>query len=138
MDKKIKENILSSLRFKKLWLTIGWSLVIAVIALSLMPPPPPMISSFDFGDKIGHFIAYFVLMGWFAQIYHAPRQRLYCMIGFLLLGGLLEVLQGLGETRQADWADALANSIGVLVAWQLTKTRLAYVLTYFEQKWINR
>ncbi|OQY54377.1 MAG: hypothetical protein B6247_11580, partial [Candidatus Parabeggiatoa sp. nov. 2] len=85
-----------------------------------------------------HFIAYFVLMGWFAQIYHAPRQRLYCMIGFLLLGGLLEVLQGLGETRQADWADALANSIGVLVAWQLTKTRLAYVLTYFEQKWINR
>ncbi|OQY52703.1 MAG: hypothetical protein B6247_16455, partial [Candidatus Parabeggiatoa sp. nov. 2] len=78
---------MSSLRFKKLWLTIGWSLVIAVIALSLMPPPPPMISSFDFGDKIGHFIAYFVLMGWFAQIYHAPRQRLYCMIGFLLLGG---------------------------------------------------
>jgi len=127
---------LSSLRFKKLWLTIGWSLVIAVIALSLMPPPtlPPI----NHLDKLEHFIAYFVLMGWFAQIYHTPRQRLYCMIGFLLLGGLLEVLQGLGETRQADWADALANSIGVLVAWQLTKTRLAYVLTYFEQKWINR
>ncbi len=127
---------MSSLRFKKLWLTIGWSLVIAVIALSLMPPPtlPPI----NHLDKLEHFIAYFVLMGWFAQIYHTPRQRLYCMIGFLLLGGLLEVLQGLGETRQADWADALANSIGVLVAWQLTKTRLAYVLTYFEQKWINR
>ncbi|HDN26766.1 MAG TPA: VanZ family protein [Thioploca sp.] len=129
----MKENLQPLLRFRKLWLGIGWSLVIAVIVLSLMSSPP-MIPSIDYGDKISHVVAYLVLMGWFAQIYHAPRLRLYYMIGFILLGILLEILQGLGGIRQMDWVDMLANSIGVLVAWQLTKTRLAYVLAYFEQK----
>jgi hypothetical protein len=71
-------------------------------------------------------VTYFVLMGWFAQIYHVPRLRLYYIIGFILLGRLLEILQGLGGIRQMDWIDMLANSIGVLVAWQLTKNRLMF------------
>lgn len=126
------ESVLTSLRFEKLWIGVGWSLVLAVIVLSLMPPLP--MPSIDYGDKVGHILAYFVLMGWFAQIYHAPRLRFNYVIGFLLLGGLLEIMQGFGEVRQGEWADMLANSIGVLLAWQLTKTRLAYVLVYFEQK----
>ena len=104
-----------------------------VVGLSLMPSPP-MIIPIEHIDKVKHFIAYLVLMGWFAQIYHAPRQRFYFLIGFFLLGVLLEVLQGMGEIRQADWGDAVANGVGVLVAWQLTKNRLAYVLAHFEQK----
>lgn len=124
---------MSTLRFKKLWIVIGLSLVMVVIVLSLIPPPPTVVS-IEHIDKVKHFIAYLVLMGWFGQIYHAPRQRFYFLIGFLLLGVLLEVLQGMGEVRQADWLDAVANGAGVLVAWQLTKSRFANVLAYFEQK----
>jgi VanZ family protein len=124
---------LPPLRFKKLWLGMGFSLVLAVIALSLMSLPPTM-PSIDYGDKIGHVLAYFVLMGWFAQIYHAPQSRLFYLIAFLLLGGLLEIFQGLSGTRYGEWSDMLANSIGVLLAWQLTKNRFAYVFVYVEQK----
>lgn len=127
------KNVLPSLRFEKLWLGVGLSLVLAVIALSLMSLPPST-PSINYGDKIGHVLAYFVLMGWFAQIYHAPQSRFFYMIGFLLLGGLLEILQGLSGARYAEWSDMLANSIGVLLAWQLTKNRFAYVFVSVEQK----
>jgi VanZ family protein len=129
------DNFSSPLRFKILWLSIGWSLVLAVIVLALIPPPS-ITKGAIYTDKIGHFIAYFILMGWFAQIYHVPKQRLLFMIGFLLLGGLLEILQGLSGIRQADWFDMLANSTGVLAAWQLTKNRFAYVLVYIDA-WFN-
>ena len=122
------------LRFKTLWIFVGWCLVIAVIILSLGPPPPPLVPTIDYGDKLGHVLAYFVLMGWFAQIYHKPRERLFYLIGFLLLGGGLEILQALGGTREGEWLDMLANSIGVLLAWFVTKTRLGYVLAYLEPK----
>lgn len=126
-------NILPNLRFKKLWLIVGWSLVLMVIGLSLMSSPPP-VPSINYGDKFAHILAYFVLMGWFAQLYHAPKQRFNYLIGFILLGGVLEILQSLGGVRYGDWADMLANSTGVLLAWQLTKSRLAYVLVFVEDR----
>ncbi len=120
-----------TLRYKTLWLSIGISLIITVIILSLMAPPTDMMDALP-NDKFGHFIAYFTLMGWFAQIYHTNKQRWLYLIGFLILGLLLEILQGLGGVRQADWLDMLANSAGVISAFLLTKTRLAYILVYIE------
>jgi len=131
------------LHFRKLWLGVGWGLVIGVILLSLMPPPPfPEIDdsflSFLFAsplphsDKLEHLVAYFILMGWFAQIYHTPRHRLSYLIGFILLGILLEILQGLGGVRTADWTDGMANSLGVGLAWQATQNRLRYLLVHLE------
>jgi VanZ family protein len=119
------------LRYKTLWLSIGISLIITVIVLSLMAPPKDMMEALP-SDKLGHFIAYFVLMGWFAQIYHTNKQRWLYLIGFLILGLSLEILQGLGGVRHADWLDMLANSAGVISAFLLTKTRLAYILVYVE------
>lgn len=138
------ENFLPSLQYKTLWLTLGWTLVIGVIIASQAPAPPPMTESlFSFlpyflqdnllhVDKVEHFTAYFVLMGWFAQIYHQPKIRLGYMVGFILLGIAMEILQGLGGIREADWRDALANTVGIWVAWQVMKTRLAYVLVKIE------
>ncbi len=119
------------LRFEKFWIAIGLSLIFLVILLSLTSLPMPSV---NYGDKAGHVLAYFVLMGWFAQIYHTPQSRFYYMIGFLCLGGVLEILQGLGGTRYAEWGDMFANTIGILLAWQLTKNRFAYALVYVEQK----
>ncbi len=127
---------LVTLRYQFGWLAIGWSLVIAVIISSLMSPPPATESLFElpFGDKIAHAVAYLVIMGWFAQIYHAPTTRWGYVIGFLLLGIVLEILQGWGGTRVADWTDVVANSVGIGIAWILTRGRLALLLVYIESK----
>ncbi len=120
-----------TLRFKPLWLSIGISLIITVIILSLMAPPTDIMDVLP-NDKFGHFIAYFALMGWFAQIYHTNKQRWLYLIGFLILGLSLEILQGLGGVRNAEWLDMLANSAGIVSAFLLTKTKLAYILVYIE------
>jgi glycopeptide antibiotics resistance protein len=120
-----------TLRYKTLWLSIGISLIITVVLLSLMAPPTDMMDVLP-NDKFGHFIAYFALMGWFAQIYHTNKQRWLYLIGFLILGLSLEILQGLGGFRHADLFDMLANSAGIISAFLLTKTKLAYILVYIE------
>jgi len=125
-----------SLKFKKLWIGIGWSLVLGVIVLSLIPPPS-IAQTPEHGDKVTHIFAYFILMGWFAQIYHSSQQRLFYMLGFLLLGIGLEILQGFGGIRRADWLDILANSLGILLAWYLTKNRFFNLLSFIENKCLN-
>jgi VanZ family protein len=132
-------NPVHPLRFYKLWLIIGWFLIAFVIVLSLMPPLPSSTPLFNlpYGDKIGHCTAYFILMGWFAQIYFTPQQRRYCLIGFIAMGILLELLQGLEVIRHADWKDALANSVGVVLAWQMTKTHARHLLLHFEQRFLS-
>ncbi len=132
--KQMSENL--SLKFKKLWIGVGWGLVLGVIVSSLIPPPS-FTQIQGHGDKVAHILAYFVLMGWFAQIYHSNQQRLLYMLGFLLLGVGLEILQGLSGIRHADWLDILANSAGVFLAWYLTKNRFASLLGFIENKCLN-
>jgi len=129
------------LHLKKWWLAIGWFLVFAIIASSLMPPSPPSESLFKlpYADKIIHCGAYFILMGWFTQIYHAPSIRWRLAIGFLLLGIVLEILQALSGLRHGDIADVIANSIGILLSWLLaTHTSFADLLMKFEQNWLHK
>ncbi|MBE9562019.1 MAG: VanZ family protein [Proteobacteria bacterium] len=120
------------LRFKPLWVVIGWGMVITIIILSLTTPQPIM-QKIEHIDKVGHFIAYFSIMAWFAQIYHTSKQRLYCILAFVLLGLGLEILQSLTSTRQASWLDLITNIVGILLAWQVTKNKLAYVLVFLEK-----
>lgn len=131
----------SQLHFRKLWLTLGWLLIAIIIFLSLTPALPNYQKTLTFLpeniDKIGHFFSYFVLMGWFAQIYHVPKQRLWLASSFIILGILLEILQGLTGIRHPTWTDALANSLGILTAWIITKNRCQYLLITFEQKYLK-
>ena len=130
------DRINPALQWKVLWLALGWSLVLLVIYLSLKAPTPPSPRFFLFNfpnfDKVEHCLAYFTLTGWFVQLYVAPRVRLKFALGFVALGIILEILQGLGGMRQADWKDAAANIVGVLLAWQLGKTWFATRLETFE------
>jgi len=103
------------LGLRPLWLGIGWLLIAVVIWLSLVPSPPTM-PAIPYADKLGHLLAYGVLMGWFGQLYHRPLMRLSYAFSFVLLGVVLEMTQGMGGHRWFEVADAVANAVGVVIA----------------------
>lgn len=94
------------------WLAIGWCLVLLVVTLSLAPRPD--MHGIEYNDKLGHLLAYFTLMAWFAQLY--PR-RLPVALAFAAMGGVLEILQGVMGYRDMAVADVLANAAGVGLGW---------------------
>ena len=112
-------QINKSLRLFPFWLSVGIGLVGAVIYLSLTPP---VIVSFAFNDKVGHFLAYAVLMGWFGQIFNGRLALLFFALGFALMGVSLEFIQGMGHFRHFEYADMVANTIGVVLGLLLTTT----------------
>jgi VanZ family protein len=65
-----------------------------------------------YGDKLGHFAAYGLLMFLFCQIY---ARRIAFALGCIAVGIALEFLQGMTGTRTFDVVDMLANAAGVLL-----------------------
>ena len=117
------------LRYAQRWLLLGRALILAVIVLSLMPTT--QTPELAHGDKLGHLLAYGVLMFWFAGLYRRgywPRLA----IGFILLGVALEYLQGLTGYRSYDPLDMLANSLGVAVGAGLALTPLAHPIGWLD------
>ena len=125
------------LRFYSLWNTIGVALILLVIYLSVTPIPP-RLEEFHFNDKIGHFIAYFVLMFWYGQIHYQFKIRLGFLIFFITLGYGLEGVQSLTAYRSFEYFDAWANASGASVAWLLTLGKLSGLLLRIEAYFIRR
>jgi hypothetical protein len=116
---------LKPFRYPLLWSALWCGAVAIVVVLSLGPP-------IDLGDeppgtdKVKHFLSYAALAGGAVQLY--PRWRSLLSVGgaLVLMGIGLEYAQGaLTTDRMMDRADALANTIGVIVglATQLTPLR---------------
>lgn len=99
---------------RKYLVLIGWLMVVAVVVLSLAPINAA-IPEVKNGDKIGHFIAYFALMVWFSWLYKKPWVRNFYAIGFIILGGLMELLQSMTAYRMGDIEDFHVNTIGVII-----------------------
>ena len=94
-----------------LWL---WRLALviclsAVLILALLPDPDPRLSTG--WDKSNHLLAFGVsaFLGCFAL---RGRWRVVAP-GLLGYGVLIEVLQGLTGYRYAEWADLLADGLGI-------------------------
>ena len=134
-------GINEDLVLRSLWLKIGYFLVICVIVLTLIPDPYYTLGIDDLfenlSDKAQHLFAYVMLMGWFIQIYHSRKSHLVLATSFILMGVVLEFLQGLGQTRMFEVADMVANSIGVLLTWLVANTRCSNILLYFERRALN-
>ena len=124
------------MKFKNLWLAIGFGLVLLVIIASLMPNPPDP-AEFKGSDKLEHFAAYAFMMLWFAQIYTRNRARWVIALAFVMLGITLECLQGLTDYRTFEYADMGANAAGVLCALLLAQTRLSRSLAVVERSLIR-
>lgn len=102
-----------SLRFPRLWLSLGWLAVAIIVFICLAPvaqlPKPPNLS-----DKSEHFIAYLVLSVCFAGMYRRSRYWLIAL-GLFIMGVLIEFAQGaMHMGRQADVLDVVANSTGIV------------------------
>ena len=104
------------LKFAALWLALGWGYAATIIYLSLTSLPHSGVE-IPFLDKWAHLLAYGGLMGWFMQIYDQPKPRWIHLGLFLVMGAGLEVLQGLGGIRTAEWADMIANTGGIALGW---------------------
>lgn len=111
------------------WRVIGGLLMLAIVALSLLPPAllpgmPPQTGS----DKALHASAYFVLAAWYVPLWQQRYRGWAYGLAFIALGITLECLQGFTATRMGEWRDAVANSVGVVLGSSLVWTRWARVL----------
>ncbi len=97
----------------RLWRVGGWLGIGLTLVLSLMPSV--LDTSDSHTDKFVHLAGYAALMFWWAQI--VTRQRWKLAVAVILLGVVIEGLQGLTPNRQPDLLDVLANSGGVLLGW---------------------
>jgi len=127
------EKMNPELRYRKLWLSIGYLLIVVVVFLSLTSNPVQIDTNFPYQDKLFHALAYFSLTFWFMQIYHIRHHVLQWAIFFLCLGLLLEYLQGFDSNRYSEVGDMLANTLGVVVAAALAMTPLRFMLARFER-----
>jgi VanZ family protein len=125
-----------NLRYKKIWLLLGFAMIAFVIFETLTSSP--IGTGIKISDKLLHIAGYFGMMGWFVQIIHNNKHRLLLAIGFGCMGIALEILQGWGGIRQYEVADMLANATGVILAWLLALTRFSYILWFIESGFVKQ
>ncbi|OOZ38517.1 hypothetical protein BOW53_15265 [Solemya pervernicosa gill symbiont] len=121
------------LKFRRVWLAIGWLLVLALVLLSLLPPLPDPIPTLGYSDKLGHAAAYALLMGWFMVLYRGGRRRLLLALLLIAMGASLELLQGMGSLRRFEYLDMVANGVGVGLGYLLIRCCGTELLLHLEQ-----
>lgn len=109
-----KERIMKFSRLSALWLF--WPAVTVVVWGELMPD----VDIPHVWDKLLHFTAYFGLAGLASVALGSGRRALWAALGLVLLGGMLEIVQGM-TGRDMSFYDEVANMLGVaagaLAAW---------------------
>ncbi len=96
----------------RFWRLLFWPCLVAVLVLALMPPTQPMPTTG--WDKANHVLAFLVL-GWLGRRAYG-RKRTAVLLALVGYGVLIELLQGMTTYRDADPADVVADSIGLLAA----------------------
>ena len=116
-------------------LIVGWLLVLTIILGSLIPAMPRV--GIAQGDKILHFLGYFSLTLWFAGLY-PPRRLWLIALGFIFMGGMLEILQGvLSAGREMDIYDFAVNTVAIASACLAALMGLSQWSTRLEA-WLTR
>jgi VanZ family protein len=105
------------LRWRALWLALGWLWVAAIVWLSLTPRPPEI--DIPQGDKFAHALSYALLMFWFCQLHLSRRARIGYALGFVAMGIAIEFVQRATGYRSFELLDMAADGVGVLIGWML-------------------
>ena len=124
---------LKPLRRPRLWLGLWIVAIVALIVICLVPldslPPLPANS-----DKLEHLFGYFVLSAAAVQLFANRRALSLAAVGLIVLGIGVEIAQGYTAYRSADPADALANTLGVLLGMVTTLTPWRDLLLRMEKR----
>lgn len=110
-----------ALRSPRAWRWLVLMLVLLVCWFAFVPDPP---QSVDTGwDKLNHVLAFGALSfsGWFA--WGAPRRRMLgVVLGALMFGIFIEVVQTQIPGRSGEWPDLLADSVGIAIGIAMAST----------------
>ncbi len=114
------QNIKKLLERNSLLIAIAATLFLAVLSLSAVPKLNLGLG-IKSGDKYLHFVAYFGLtILWYFALKERINEKVFKFfvpLALILYGIILEGLQsGLTTYRTGDIYDAIANTVGVIVA----------------------
>ncbi len=106
-----------------LWRWLLLVLIFAISWLALSPNPPQVMSTG--WDKSNHMLAFGTLAfcghwGWRQRI----ERELWLPLALLGFGGVIELLQLHVPGRSGEWADMLADSVGILAGMLMAKLAL--------------
>ena len=126
---------MSALRYSRVWYLVGGVLTLIVIVTSLMPARD--LPHVGLSDKAEHLISYAGLALWFGGLIE-PRRFVKLALALLVLGGAMEIAQGLmGMGREADWLDFRADALGAVLGLSLCLAGFRHWANWLEQ-WLNR
>jgi len=118
----------------RIWAVLGYLMLLTVIVLSLVQIEQPL--DITNVDKYQHLLAYGALMYWWGMV--QPPRRWFWMIALPLMGLSLEWAQTLLAYRVMEWNDALANTLGVVLALLLLATPAGRLLALVDRKLADR
>jgi len=116
--------------YRRIWLLLGWGMVVTVIVLSLIPVEVDLSEG---RDKWAHFIAYGSMTFWFALLFPGWKRQIAIALALGAMGVGIEFLQRETGYRTYDVADMVANGIGVAIGWGLALTPLRNALGWVER-----
>lgn len=107
------------LRWPRLWWAVAAALVAVTCWFSLRPSGGGA-PWFEGADKFQHAVAFLALSAWFLALVERVRYR-SMVVAMLAFGALIEVAQYLMPYgRQAEWADMVADALGIALGLALS------------------
>ena len=101
-------------RHRAPWRTLLALLIATILWLALSPAPPKTVDSG--WDKANHAMAFAALA--FTSVWALwprPRTWVWLVPALLAFGGAIEIAQTFLPPREGDWADLLADGVGIAV-----------------------
>lgn len=121
----------AALRFRGLWLVIGYGLVASTAYNSLHNQPPAW--AFFAGDIWLHASTYFILAFWFGQLYPGRLRQVGVALAFIGFGAILEYMQAeMIIYRRYELKDLIANTAGAGFAWLALRTPAGWMLSLID------
>lgn len=125
--------LLRPLHRPALWVGLWLAAIAATVVVCLLPPPPVAVPR-GF-DKLEHLLGYAALSVGAVWLFAGLRGQCRAAAGLVALGCAVEWAQGaLTATRLADPADAVANTVGVLLGLALSATPAARWLEHLDAR----
>lgn len=97
------------------WLFAMTAVIVMVLSLAPLDPDAPSLG----WDKANHMAAFALLAVLGCHAY--PSRTGIVLAGLLVYGGLIEVLQSFTGYRRAEWADLLADALGLPLGWAVAR-----------------